>query len=251
MLPLLTYVNDWLPTCERGKRATIDRPSYRLLLMKKMKIFMVWLLSLACIGNVMAIEEPQYEVVLTDGAFEIRKYAPYLVAETLVDGDMDEASNKGFRLIADYIFGNNQVPNSSATEKIAMTAPVKIEPQSAKIAMTAPVTLAPQQDVLNMQTTKQWVVQFVMPNQYTLASIPKPKNQAVRLKEVPSKNYAVLKYSGFNTQSKVQAKTVEASEWVLKKNLKAVGAPQLSRYDPPWTLPMLRRNEIMIEISAP
>ena len=76
----------------------------------------------------MALEEPKYEVIQADGNFEIRKYAPLLVAETLIDGDMDEASNKGFRLIADYIFGNNQVADSSAAAKISMTAPVTVEP---------------------------------------------------------------------------------------------------------------------------
>jgi len=199
----------------------------------------------------MAIEEPKYEVLMTDGAYEVRKYAPFLVAETLVEGDMDEASSKGFRLIADFIFGNNQVARSSEGEKIAMTAPVTLEPQSVKIAMTAPVTLEPQQESVNMQTAKQWIVKFVMPSQYTMATIPKPKNSAVNLKEIPSKYYAVLKYSGFNTLSKVQTKSIDVKEWVRVKNLKMIGSPQLSRYDPPWTLPMLRRNEIMIEVAAP
>ena len=76
----------------------------------------------------MAIEEPKFEVLLTDGAFEIRKYAPYIVAETMVEGDMDQASSKGFRLIADYIFGNNQAVSSASSEKIAMTAPVTVTP---------------------------------------------------------------------------------------------------------------------------
>lgn len=209
------------------------------------------MLNFSWIGNVMAIEEPKFEVVLTDGAFEIRQYAPSLVAETWVEGDMDEASSKGFRLIADYIFGNNQAASSATSEKIAMTAPVTIEPQSAKIAMTAPVTIEPDMNAVSMNTAKQWLVKFIMPSQYTLATIPKPKNSAVNLREVPGKRFAVLKYSGFNFQSRVQTKTQEALNWVAKRNLQVIGQPQLSRYDPPWTLPMLRRNEIMIEISNP
>ncbi len=180
-------------------------------------------------GHAMAAEEPKYEVLLSEGAFEVRKYAPQLIAETVVAGDMDEASNKGFRLIADFIFGNNQAPNAAASEKIAMTAPVTIEPQ----------------------TTEQWRVNFVMPSRYTLETIPKPKNSAVSLKEIPHKTFVVLKYSGFNSESKVQAKNQEAKEWALQKNFKIIGVPQLSRYDPPWTLPMFRRNEIMLEVSAP
>ena len=201
-----------------------------------MKFLLVFFLNLLWIGNVMAIEEPKFEVLLTDGSFEIRQYAPYLTAETLVMGDMDEASGKGFRLIADYIFGNNQAINSATSEKISMTVPVTIEPQM---------------NAGSMETSKQWLVKFIMPSQYTLATIPKPKNSAVNLREVPSKRYAVLKYSGFNFQSKVQSKTQEAIEWVAKRNLQVIGQPQLSRYDPPWTLPMLRRNEVMIEISNP
>lgn len=214
------------------------------------KFLLTLLMSLFSIGEVMAIEEPKFEVLLSDKQFEVRKYAPVMVAETLVEGDMDDASSKGFRLIADYIFGNNQLPNA-ASSKIAMTAPVILEPQSSKIAMTAPVTLEPQGAETNMQTAKQWLVQFVMPSQYTLASIPKPKNNAVSLREIPSRHFAVLKYSGLNTLSRVQARTQEAQAWVTKNNFKILGQPQLSRYDPPWTLPMFRRNEIMIEISAP
>ncbi len=207
-----------------------------------MKHLLSFALSLFWIGNVMAIEEPKYTVVMTDGPGEVRLYAPVLVAETLVEGDMDQASGKGFRLIADFIFGNNQ---------IAMTAPVSIEPQSAKIAMTAPVMLEPQSNAVDFQKAQQWLVKFVMPSQYTLASIPKPKNSAVTLRELPSKPYVVLTYSGFNTQSRVQAKTQEAVQWALQHHLVLAGVPQLSRYDPPWTLPMFRRNEIMIEVAAP
>ena len=194
----------------------------------------------------MAIEEPRYEVRLSQAPFELRHYAPILIAQTLVEGDMDTASNKGFRLIADFIFGNNLAADSEQTTKIAMTAPVTVEPQSSKIAMTAPVTLEPQ-----LGGTQQWRVYFVMPRQYTLANIPKPKNSAVTLHEVPSKYFVVHRYSGFNTVARVQEKTDEALAWAAQQSLKVVGTPQLARYDPPWTLPMLRRNEIMVEVAAP
>lgn len=220
--------------------------------MKQLKIFSAsLLLGLLCTGHVMAIEEPKYEVIQTDGAFEIRKYAPILIAETFVDGDMDEASNKGFRLIADYIFGNNQVVDSNANTKIAMTATVTVEPVSQKIAMTAPVTVEPQSTDSHMQNAKKWRIHFVMPSQYTLANIPKPKNDVITLKEIPSKYFLVYSYSWINTLSRVQNKTDEALEWANRKGLKVVGAPKLSRYDPPWTLPMFKRNEIMLEVVAP
>ena len=209
------------------------------------------LLVLLCIGHAMAIEEPKYDVIQTDGSFEIRKYAPILIAETFVDGDMDEASSKGFRLIADFIFGNNQVTDSTASSKIAMTAPVTAEPVSKKIAMTAPVTAEPQSFESNMQAAKKWRIHFVMPSQFTLANIPKPKTDAVTLRDIPSKFFVVHSYSGFNSLARVQAKTDEALEWANRKALKVLGQPQLSRYDPPWTLPMFRRNEIMLEVAAP
>ncbi len=208
-------------------------------------------LGLLWIKPAMAIEEPKYEVVTADAQFEVRHYAPILIAETIVEGDMDAASSKGFRLIADFIFRNNQQADSDKKEKIAMTAPVTVEPQSYKIAMTAPVTVEPQAAESSMKTAKTWRINFVMPSQYTLATIPKPKNNAVTLREVPSKYFIVHKYSGFNTVSRVQTKTDEAVEWATKRYYKIIGTPQLSRYDPPWTLPMFRRNEIMIEIAAP
>ena len=208
-------------------------------------------LGLLWIKPAMAIEEPKYEVVTADAQFEVRHYAPILIAETFVEGDMDTASSKGFRLIADFIFGNNLSSDTDKKSKIAMTAPVTVEPQSSKIAMTAPVTVEPQAAESSMKTAKTWRINFVMPSQYTLATIPKPKNNAVTLREVPSKYFIVHKYSGFNTISRVQAKTDEAVEWATKRSYKIIGTPQLSRYDPPWTLPMFRRNEIMIEIAEP
>ena len=198
----------------------------------------------------MAIEEPKYKVLFNDGSMEVRRYEPLLMAEVVVEGDMDEASNKGFRLIADYIFGNNQNPDNAASAKIAMTAPVTVVPESSKISMTAPVTVAPQSVQPDSGTTSTWRVHFVMPSQYSLSTIPKPKNKAVSLREVPEKYFVVLKYSGFNTESKVRRLNDEVLAWSQSKGLKTLGLPQLARYDPPWTLPMFRRNEIMVEIPS-
>ena len=200
-------------------------------------------LLLACLWleSAMAIEEPHYDVIVSQPPFELRHYAPTLIAQTIVDGDMDAASSKGFRLIANYIFGNN----------VAMTTPVTVEPQSSKIAMTAPVTIEPQSGDTRVTGASQWRIHFVMPGQYTLANIPKPINSAVTLHELPRKYMAVYRYSGFNTQARVQEKTEEALAWAKQQSLKVVGTPQLSRYDPPWTLPIFRRNEIMVEVAAP
>ena len=204
----------------------------------------------------MAVEEPKFEVLTEDGSYQVRRYAPVIVAETLVDGDMDAASGKGFRLIADYIFGNNTLAVAgadNASEKIAMTAPVTLEPvaRSAKIAMTAPVMAEPVAADASMATASQWRIQFVMPGEYSMQTLPKPVNPAVSLRELPARTFAVLSYSGLNTASKVQQKTDELAAWMRSRQLEPVGAAQLARYDPPWTLPMWRRNEIQVEVKNP
>lgn len=199
----------------------------------------------------MATEEPTYELVLADGPFEIRRYAPMLVAETYVEGDMDAASNQGFRRIADFIFGNNQRPGSDQASKMAMTAPVTVEPQSSRIAMTAPVTVEPQSGDARLDSAQRWRIHFVMPREYTLDNLPRPRNDAVKVREVPGKTFAVHRYTWLNTASRVQQKTQELLQWAQQKSLQVVGAPQLARYDPPWNPPMFRRNEIMVEIAKP
>ena len=183
-----------------------------------------------------ATEEPKYSVLLKEDTFELRQYAPQLIAETSVNGDMDSASSQGFRAIADFIFGNNKAPGQNA---------------SAKIAMTAPVTVQPRANDNSLREARDWRIQFVMPSQYTMETLPKPNNQAVQLREVPAQRFAVLRYSGLNTESKVEDKTQELLAWVKAKNWQMLGSPQLSRYDPPWTLPMWRRNEIRVEVTAP
>jgi hypothetical protein len=205
-------------------------------------------------GTAMATEEPKFELISKEKDIELRRYPPFIVAETWVDGDMSEASNKGFRAIAGYIFGDNKAAGGTDPAKIAMTAPVTLEPAapSQKIAMTSPVTIEPQAgETLTMEGAKRWRVHFVMPSQYTLATLPKPNNTAVTLREVPAKTWAVRSFSGFNTEARVQQHTDELLAWVVSKKMTRIGNPHLARYDPPWTLPMFRRNEIMLEVSPP
>jgi hypothetical protein len=196
-------------------------------------------------GTLMATEEPKFESLRKEDNIEIRRYVPVIVAEALVDGDMDTASSRGFQLIAGYIFGNN--------ERIAMTAPVVAEPQSSaeKIAMTTPVSIEPQNaEDSKMAGAQRWRVHFVMPSQYTLATLPKPLNPQVQLREVPAKTFAALTYSGINTENTAQEKTEQLLNWLKMQKIETIGKPQLARYNPPWTLPFLRRNEILQEIKA-
>lgn len=217
-----------------------------------MRQLFCFLAALMFEGAAMAVEEPKFQVLAQDGRFEVRQYAPLIVAETWVDGDMDTASNKGFRAIADYIFGNNTAPQTQQSSKIAMTAPVTLEPQGqpTQLAMTAPVTVQPAPDAPGWVAAQRWRVQFVMPSQYTLATLPRPNNNTVTLREVPGKTVAVATYSGFNTESRILKETQSLLGWMQARKLLAAGPAQLARYDPPWTLPFWRRNEIQIGVKA-
>jgi len=181
------------------------------------------------------VEQARYAVVETHGAIEIRDYAPMIVAEVSVTGDRETAIGQGFRLIADYIFGNNK-----ASRKVAMTAPVIQEPGE-RIAMTAPVTQQGREGV--------WWVRFVMPSSYTMQTLPRPNNTDVTLKEMPGKRFAVIRFSGKARNNSLEEHTKELRSFIEDKNLQAVSEPTYAFFNPPWTLPFLRRNEVMIEIS--
>jgi len=195
----------------------------------------VVLLGAALWGPIVSnVERPKYKVVLSSDNIELRDYAPMIVAEAEVTGERRVAIGKGFRLIADYIFGNN-----TASEKVAMTAPVS-QQASQKIAMTAPVT---QQGEGNT-----WKVHFVMPSKYTMETLPKPNNPAVRLKQVPGKRFAVIRFSGMGGEDSLKRHTKELDEFLSVKGLTPLSQPTYAFYNPPWTLPFMRRNEVLVEV---
>ncbi len=187
-------------------------------------------------GPALAVEEPVFKTVLQEGGFEIRDYPALVVAEVTVTGDQKEAANKGFRLLAGYIFGGNR-----QKESIAMTAPVAQQPTSEQIAMTAPVT--------QIQTDGEWVVRFTMPSRYSLATLPQPNDDRVRLLETPPVRFAVIKFSGLARPDDVTSKTAELSVWIQKRGLRPAGPATLAQYNPPWTPWFARRNEVMIPIE--
>jgi hypothetical protein len=203
-----------------------------------LKRLLLGLSFLFFVGFAMATEEPKYSVIEKAGEFELRAYDPKIIAETLVSGSMDSASSAGFRLIADFIFGNNTA-STGGNKKISMTAPVTMEAQSEKISMTAPVSM--------QQAQGQWRIHFVMPSEYTLDTLPKPNNSEVMLRKIPASNYAVIRFSGLAGEDKTATKTAELLAWLKAKAITPIGKPELARYNPPWTLPFLRRNEVMIE----
>lgn len=189
-------------------------------------------------ASMAAIEEPTYSIIEKSGAFELRAYEPKIIAEVQVSGTMKQASNKGFKMIAGYIFGGN-TSQAGTAEKISMTTPVTMEPGgSEKISMTAPVTM--------QQSDSQWRMHFVMPSKYTMDTLPKPNNSAVTLREIPKQNYAVIRFSGLAGPQKVANMTASLEKWLATKNITPTGKPELSRYDPPWTIPPFRRNEVMV-----
>ena len=196
----------------------------------------VLILGVVLSGNIMSnVEQAKYEVIEKQDNIEIRDYAPMIIAEVEVEGNRKEAINKGFRLIADFIFGNN-----APAQKVAMTAPV-LQQTSEKIAMTAPVT---QQGDGN-----SWKVRFIMPANYTMASLPKPNNNLVQLHEVESKRFAAIRFSGKARDESLKEQTDKLNNFIAAKKLTAKGAPIYAFFNPPWTLPFCRRNEVMIEIT--
>ena len=181
------------------------------------------------------VEQAKYEVVESQGDIQIRDYAPMIVAEAEVSGERKEAINKGFRIIADYIFGNN-----APKQNVAMTAPV-IQQPAEKIAMTAPVT---QEGAGN-----SWKVRFVMPDNYTIDTLPKPNNDAVNLEKIPGKRFAVIRFSGMAGAESLKEQTDQLNTFISSKKLHALSQPTYAFFNPPWTLPFLRRNEVMVEIG--
>jgi DNA gyrase inhibitor GyrI len=207
--------------------------------MKRLTVLAAFLALSALAEPTMAIEKPPHRVVQQVQGIEVREYPPYLVAETEVSGSREEAGNAGFRRLADYIFGKNR-----GEKKIAMTAPVA-QQEGAKIAMTAPVSQQERPD----RGPSTWVVQFMMPSEYTRDTLPEPLDAAIQFREVPARRVAVLRYSGTWSEERYLEKLAELRAAMEKAGLRGVGEPVWARYDPPFMPWFLRTNEILIELA--
>ncbi|WP_338844977.1 heme-binding protein [Massilia sp. W12] len=194
------------------------------------------LLLLTAAPAAMAIEEASYTVLKTDGKFEIREYAPQVLAETLVSGDLESAGNKAFKKLFDYISGDNV-----SRTKLSMTAPVSQIPAGEKIQMTAPVG--------QQRVEDQWAVSFMMPQTYTLSTLPQPKDESVTLRQVPAQKMAVVRYSGTWSEKNYTQHKSELEDWMRKTGLTASGSERWARYNGPLTPWFLRRNEVLIPIQ--
>jgi hypothetical protein len=186
-------------------------------------------------SHAMAIDEPPYTVVRANDVFEVRRYEPYLVAETQVDAAPKEAGNRGFRILAGYIFGGNK-----GSRRIEMTAPVAQTPT--KIAMTAPVA--------QTASAGGYLIQFAMPREWTLETLPEPTDSRVTLRAMPARTIAVIRYSGTWSQRSYEEHLKTLQDALAQSGLAWHGEPMWARYDPPWKPWFLRRNEIWLELDS-
>jgi hypothetical protein len=198
-------------------------------------VLAVILLAAALVGPIMSnVEQPTYQLIASDGSIEIRDYDPRLVATVAVSGPRKDAIRSGFKILADYIFGNN-----TSESNISMTAPVE-QSQGEKIAMTAPV---------EQQTDgKDWRITFSMPSEYSIETLPRPTSKSIQIELIPAKTQAAITFSGMNSSENLEKHElalknyIDQSEWVI------TGSPYYAFYNPPWTLPFLRRNEVLFDI---
>tara|TARA_E500000331_G_scaffold289796_1_gene285643 strand:- start:387 stop:1016 length:630 start_codon:yes stop_codon:yes gene_type:complete len=187
-------------------------------------------------GPIMSnVETPSYKVIQSKGKIEIREFDPMVIAEVQVVGRRKDAISSGFKLLADYIFGNN-----ISQENIDTTATIQ-RPASEKIAMTAPV----QQQLAN----NSWLVSFVMPSEYNLEDLPKPKNVEVKLKNVPVKRFVTIQFSGTSSDENLAKHKKLLVEFIKTNSISVTGTSKYAFYNPPWTLPVMRRNEVMFEVQ--
>lgn len=183
----------------------------------------------------MAVEEPGFQLLEKDGSFELREYAPYVVAQTRVEANFEDAGGVAFQRLFRYISGSNV-----AQQKIAMTAPVTQSPGE-KIAMTAPVS--------QVADGRAFLVAFTLPSTYTLATAPKALDPAIQIREVPAQLIACWRYSGRWTVANYRQNEALLRERIRAHGLATRGDAVLARYNPPFTPWFLRRNEVLIPVA--
>ena len=195
--------------------------------------------ALSIVGIRVGTEEPHHLTRRLTDSVEIRRYGPRIAAETTVAGEKQAALSTGFRRLAGYIFGGNHHDTS-----IAMTAPVSQQPSSGEdIAMTAPVSQTGDAE-------QGWTVRFYMPSKWSMETLPSPDDDEVRLVPVPAETVAVLRFTGDRGPTAVADRTAELHKVLADNNITSAGEAVAWFYDPPWTLPFRRRNEIAIPIQT-
>lgn len=182
------------------------------------------------------VKEPAYTSVLKDGAYEVREYSKIVMITAFSEGDFKQSQNQSFNKLFDYISGQNM-----ANKEIPMTAPVVMKNEGQKIPMTAPVLMEGQKS--------GWAMSFVLPQDYTLETAPRPLDPSLKLEERTGVKYAVVQFSGFFSEQNFEDRSAQLTAWIEKNNLKPLGPPLRAGYNPPWTLPPLKRNEVLIPVE--
>ena len=185
-------------------------------------VVLVIILGCILVGPIMSnVEKPKYHVISSQENIEIRKYNPMIIALVEVQGERKEAIRGGFKMLADYIFGNNK-----SKEDIPMTAPVK-----------------------QQKFQKNWQISFIMPSEYNMETLPQPNNKNIGLKELPSKKYIVINFSGVISDQNIALNEEKLKKYIFENEIQSLSTPIYAFYNPPWTLSFMRRNEIMMEIN--
>ena len=207
--------------------------------MRYIKFFVFAILPLLCSCSAeknLGLEQAKYTILEKQGKFELRRYEAHIVAQTAVEGDFDEVGNEGFRRLFNYISGNNR-----SKQSIAMTAPVNQQVNHEKIAMTAPV---------NQQKAEgKWLITFMMPPKYTIQTLPEPLDSNIELKEISARKIAAVRYSGTWSRKRYEKNKTQLEEFIKSKGLKIADEAIFARYDPPFQLFFLRRNEALIPVE--
>lgn len=194
-------------------------------------------------GSVLAIEQPKFDLVKKYEGFELRRYAPYIVAETVIPGDFDKVGDEAFQILFGYISGKNRKET-----KISMTAPVsqsKAMESGEKISMTAPVVQTPEG-----QKKGTYAISFIMPSKYTLDTLPRPEDSRIRLRQVKSRLVAARTYSGTWSEKRYRKNEAALLRDAEAAGLTVIGEPVFARYNSPFTLWFMRRNEVLVEVKA-
>jgi hypothetical protein len=186
----------------------------------------------------MAIESPKYQTVYKDRKFEIREYEEYILAEVEIDGDFGSALQKGFRVLADYIFGGN-----TSRARINMTVPVTEQSVSSeKIDMTAPVTSSP------IEEGRKYRIAFTMPSEYTLENLPEPANKTISFRKVSRHKVAALRFSGSLNSKSATRRAKELETWLNENKYSKKSGFVFAQYNPPWIPGIFRRSEVLTEV---
>lgn len=202
-----------------------------------MSVLTSMLLSACSVIGARPWEQPEYEVAIQDGNIEVREYSSFVMITTVTSGSYGQSTNNGFQILIGYLTGENK-----AKESIDMTTPVIQEQVGQKIDMTAPV--------IQEQSDDGWMMGFVLPLKFSKDNAPEPLDSRIKLVEVPERLVAAIRFSGRTNTQKMSEMENQLRDWLEKNEYEVTGEVISARYDPPWTLPMLRRNEMMLEVKV-